>query len=170
MRFLKKRGPPRILMLIDWENLLTNLKEMPPPESYSITAGFDRLCKEIASEVGEIVNVFVFIPPHLVYTFGETFHKIGFFTIACPKIRGKKGEEEDTTDLTLINFGQKAIEDIKDLTHLCLGSGDKDFSLLVRQAIRKGLKIIVVASSERSLSTELIKLADKIYIFSPTEP
>jgi len=161
----------KVLLLIDWENLLISLKseQMPSEEGYSITAGFDRLVEQITLEIGEIVNVFIFAPPHILSSFGETFVKLGFFPIVCPKVRGKTGEEEDTTDSTLINFGRTAIEHIKGLTHLCIGSGDKDFSLLVRQAKRKGLKILVVASSNRSLATELIQLANQVFIFSPTE-
>ena len=108
--------------------------------------------------------------------YGETFSELGFFTIFCPKIRTKEGEEIDTTDNILIEFGKKMITQIPDLTHLCLCSGDKDFSPLVREAIRQGLKIVVVAGNLSSLSSELIKLADKkrggrrmIYILSPTK-
>lgn len=172
MNFLggkRKKSDKRIMILVDWENLLKSMKEMPPAEVFSVTAGFDKFMKTIALEIGEIVNVFIFIPSHMVVPWAETFHRQGFFTIVCPKIRGKTGEEEDTTDATIINFGKTVIENTRNLTHLCIGSGDKDFSLLVRQAIRKGLKIVVVASSERSLSMELIRLADKVYIFSPTD-
>ena len=167
----RRKNPNKVLLLIDWENLLISQKsgQMPSEEGYSIVAGFDRLIDQITLEIGEIVNVFIFAPPHILSSFGETFVKLGFFQIVCPKITGKTGEEEDTTDSTLIDFGKTAIEQIKDLTHLCIGSGDKDFSLLVRQAKRKGLKILVVASSNRSLAKELIQLANQVFIFSPTE-
>lgn len=167
----------KILALIDFENLRRNLTTIAP-EKFSMTAGFDRLCKQIAREIGEITNIFVFIPPHAASsTWGEAFHKLGFFTILCPEIEDKKGGKRiDTTDETLIAFSKEMINQIPGLTHLCLGSGDKDFGTLVREAIRKGLKIIVVAGSIGSLSSELINLADKkpdgskmVYILSPTE-
>lgn len=166
----------KILFLIDFENLQKNLERIPTPKKFSITAGFDRLCGQIAQEMGAIINVFVFIPLHAASLWGETFHKLGFFIILCPEIKDKTGKETDTTDETLIAFGKKIINQIPDLTHLCLGSGDKDFSTLVREAARKGLKIIVVARNLSSLSSELIELADKkpdgskmVYIFSPSE-
>lgn len=171
----RQKEKNKILVLIDFENLQKNLKTTAP-EKFSIAAGFDRLCKQIAREIGEIINVFVFVPPHATSPAGETFHKLGFFTILCPGIENKKGKKIDTTDETLIALGKKIINQIPDLTHLCLGSGDKDFSPLVREAIRKGLKIIVVAGDLTSLSSELIKLADQkadglkmVYLFSPTE-
>lgn len=166
----------KILFLIDFENLQNNLETMPTPGKFSMVAGFDRLFKQISREVGEIDNVFVFAPPRATSLWGETFHKLGLFTILCPEIENKSGEKINTTDETLIAFGKKMILQIPELTHLCLGSGDKDFSPLVREATRKGLRIIVVAGNLRSLSSELIKLADKkldgtkmVYLFSPTE-
>lgn len=175
----RRKGRPgknKILLLIDFENLQKNLAITPTAEKFSVAAGFDRLFKQISREVGEIDNVFVFVPPHSASLWGETFHKLGFFTILCPKIKSKSREEIDTTDETLTAFGKKMILQPPELTHLCLGSGDKDFSPLLREAIRKGLKIIVVAGNFNSLSSELIKLADKkpdgtkmVYLFSPTE-
>ena len=115
-----------------------------------------------------MADVFVFLPPHQSMIYGEDISRAGFYIIDCPKVKGKKGEPQDTTDETLIRFGQWAIEKLN-VTHLCIGSGDKDFSPLVRRAIRKGLRIIVAAATMHSLSDELSGLADKIFIFSPAE-
>lgn len=168
--FGKRPTKNRVLGLIDFENIWQNIiKDMPPPERFSLRAGFDRLTRKVAQEVGEIANVFIFVPPHLASNWGGDFHEQGFFTISCPKIKGKVGEDIDTTDQTLIDFGKYMIDNIQGLTHLCIGSGDKDFSPLARFARRKGLRVIVIAASERSLASDLIRLADKIFIFSPTE-
>ncbi len=165
----EKEKPPKILVLIDWENLH---KSIEAPEKLTLVEDFDKTLKEISREAGQIVNVFVFCPPHSAMIFGADFDKLGFFTIFCPKTKTKTGEEKDITDDVLMEFGRRQIEQIPNLTHICLGSGDKDFSPLVRMAIRQGLKIIVIAGSHRTLSTDLIKLSDKrpdnskmVYIF-----
>lgn len=168
-----KKERARVLMLVDWENLVKNV-ELPPAEKFSVVEGFDKIIKQISQEVGEIVSIFVFAPPHLALPWGEDFHHQGFFTILCPKIRSKEGVEEDTTDATIVAFGRKMIAE-QSITHLCLGSGDRDFIPFVREAIRQGLKIIVIAANLRSLAAELIRLVDKkpsggkmVYLFSPT--
>ncbi|HDZ54278.1 MAG TPA: NYN domain-containing protein [Candidatus Nealsonbacteria bacterium] len=166
--FFRRPKRNRVLFLIDFENILKNLKQLPSPEDLSFLAGFDRIVKEIAREIGEIVDVFIFLPPHLASIYGEDLYRAGFFIIVCPKVRDKAGEQIDTTDETLIRFGQRAIDELN-ITHLCLGSGDKDFGPLVRRATRKGLKIIIATASQQSLATELITLADRIFFYSPTE-
>lgn len=164
----KKKEKARVLVLIDWENLLISAEEVGP-ETFSVVAGFDKIIEKIGQEVGSIVEVFVFTPPHLAYLWGKRLYELGFTTIVCPKIESKEGIEIDTTDQIIIDFGKKMINEIKDLTHLCIGSGDKDFRPLWREAMRKGLKRIVIAGSKLSLASEVIKLANKIYIFSPSE-
>lgn len=172
-RFFSKQRWNKILVLIDWSNLVINL----PPNKPILTAAWDRIQQQISRELeGEIIGVFIFVPPHLTSTEAETFYKEGFIIVYCPKIKTKDRVEKDTTDETMIELGRKLISQIPDLTHLCLGSGDKDFGPLAREAIRKGLKILVVAGDLRSLSSELIQLADgkpgggkMVFILSPTE-
>jgi len=164
----------KVLCAIDLENIRTN---MPLPEKFSMTAGLDRIMRQIAEDVGEIINVFVFAPPHLASINAQAFYEEGFYTIYCPKIDDKKGQEEDTVDETMSAFLKDMVLQIPDITHVCIGSGDKDFCQMIRKFIlRKGLKIIIVAGDMASLSSELIKLADKnldgkkmIYLFSPAE-
>jgi len=173
--FGRMKQPKRVFVLVDWENILVNMN-LPPAERFSLASGFDRILKKIAEEVGEIVNVFVFVPSHLALTWGEEFHRLGLFVVLCPKVRDKKtGEEQDTVDQTLIDFGRKAIAQTRELTHLCLFSGDKDFGPFLREAIQKRLKIIIASGNLTSLSGELIGLADRkpsggkmVYLFSPT--
>lgn len=171
---LRGKQRTKIVMLVDFENLLLNLNiELTPPEHFSLMGGLDRLIRQISQEVGEIANVLVFASAHLATAWAEDFHRLGFFTILCPRIINKAGEEEDTTDSVIMEFGRKTIRH-HDITHLCLCSGDKDFSPFLREAIRQGLKIVIVAGNLTSLSTELIRLADKkedggkmVYILSP---
>ena len=167
----RKRPAKKILMLIDWDNLSLNM-DLPPSESR--VEGFNQLIKQITQEVGEIAIVVVFLPPNLAHLVAEDMYGLGFFIMICPKIKDKKGVRQDMTDRTIIDFGKKMIALIPDLTHLCLGSGDKDFIPLIREATLKGLKIMIVAGNRKSLSQELVGLADEkddgqklIYLFSP---
>lgn len=177
-RFWKKRDKKKkILVLIDFENIQRNIDIASTPENLSIKAGFDNLSKQISSEVGEISNVFIFAPPHVASLYGEDFYRLGYFTVFCPRARNKSSKEIDTTDEILTKFGEKIISQLPEYTHLCIGSGDKDFAPLARQAIRQRLKIMVIAGGLKSISPELIDLADTkpntdkkmVYIFSPVE-
>jgi len=170
----KKEKKNTILFLIDWENIIRNIIS-GDPENFSLSLGFDNLMKNLA-QLGKIGSVFVFTPPHIAPSHLELLVKLRFFPIFCPKVKDKKGEESDSTDNMLMDFGRKMIEQMPKLTHLCLASGDKDFLPLIREAIHRGLKIIIVAGDTKSLSDELIDLADKnpatgekmVFLFSAT--
>jgi len=178
LNWLKEKLRPqnKILVLIDWDNLLLNMN-IPQPENFSLEEEFDRLMRQLG-KVGRVINVFVFGPPQTINPYLEIFRQSGFFPVVCPKLRNKKDEQEvDTTDATLIEFGRKMIEQIPDLTHLCLASGDSDFAPFVREAIRNRLKVIIVPGNLISLSENLIRLASRhpetskrmVFPFSPKE-
>lgn len=154
----------RFIVLIDFENLVKNILIGLPGQGYSITQYLAKIVEDI-SQQGEIIGAFAFAPGHLAMEWGETFHGLGFYIISCPKIRGEEElQDQDTTDSTLIKFGHMMIEKINDLTHICLGSGDKHFAPFLKQTKDKGLKITIVAGSYGSLANELIKLADNVVI------
>ncbi len=165
----------KILLLIDFENLQKNARIAQTPDNFSITDAFDSLFRQISQETGKITDAFIFVPPHTTSLLIEKFYELGLFTIFCPKVIDK-GKEKDTVDSTMIEFGRKMINQMPELTHLCLGSGDKDFIPLIREAMRAGLKIMIIAGDQLSLSSEIIKLADfnpktkqkMIYLFSPS--
>ena len=166
MRFATGRAL-RGVMVVDWDNLEINLRlgEGEVNEA-SIISGFDRVAKKIARKFGRIVMAFVLLPPQPAYIWGETLSRLGFYPVVCSKVKDKKsGEETDTVDATLIRLGQKLIGNIRDLSFLCLVSGDGDFSLFLREVEHRGLKIVVVAASVNSLSSELIDLADDTFLF-----
>lgn len=166
----------KVLVLLDWENLQSSTVSIPP-EKFSLQVGLEKLIEKITSEVGKIVGIFVFLPPHLVSTIGERLKKEGFFIICCPKIKGKDGVERDTVDEELMRFGRKMIAEIPDLTHLCLGSGDQDFIPFLQEARHQGLKIILISGTLQSLSKEIIRFAVKdpktrkrrVFLFLPIE-
>lgn len=150
---------PKILVLVDWENLQWQIGFSPGRPS--LKDRLDSRIKEVAAEVGGVLDVFVFMPPHISYTWGESLHEKGFFIVACPKIRNKAGEETDTTDETIIKFGEMMMDNVRGLTHLCLASGDKDFSPLLNRAQRKGLENIIIAGDIKSLAGDVISLASQ---------
>lgn len=156
----RARAQKRVVILLDWENLLSTTTTYPP-ERFSLEGELNRTIERIAQEVGVIIGIYVFIPPHLAPAWGETFKKQGFFTIFCPKRKDKEGQEADGVDEELIRFGTKMIEQVSDLTHFCLGSGDQDFVPLLREARLHSLEVIVVAGNLQSLSSELLPFAEK---------
>ena len=168
-----KKPPNKVLFLIDWENFLSSTA-LIPAEKFSLEAGLNRLIEKIVQETGAIVGVYVFLPPHLSSTWGETLRKQRFFIVLCPRTKNKTGEERDTVDEELIRLGSNLIKQIPELTHLCLGSGDQDFVPLLQEAKHHGLKIALASGSIQSLSTELIPFAEKgpggerkVYLLSP---
>ena len=167
----------RIVFFLDLDNLRLNT-DFLTEKQISITAGFDRIQRQIIKDIGgEITRVFVFASsPHLTSTEAEAFYNQGFYVIACPRIKSKEGEDEDTVDELLMEFLKEEVSLVPGITHICLGSGDKDFCRALRRVMRKGLKLIVVARDLSSLSQDLIDVADTnpltekkmVYVFSPT--
>lgn len=173
---LKSKGKRRnrILFLVDFDNLTISAKKNIAPTEFSIESGFRKVIEEITEEVGEIIGIFAFLPPDKAMLWGADLDQWGFHAVSCPKVKNKEGVEQDTTDRQLMELGEWLINHLDNLTHLCIGSGDKDFSPLMMKAALKGLKKMVVAADIRSLSARLIELTDKkstggkmVYLFSP---
>lgn len=149
----------KILVLVDWENISLNVGFTPGEPS--LKERLDVCIRNIAKQVGSIVDVFVFMPPHASYTWGEHLYSLGFFIIACPKVKNKAGEEIDTVDETLMKFGERMLDRTEGLTHLCLVSGDADLLPLLTRARLKGLKTVLIAADTHSLSAKMIPLIDE---------
>lgn len=157
----------KILVLLDWKNLTISL-DISSSERFSLTAALDRFQRQLTEEVGEIASVFVFGPNHLSSLEAEAFYQEGFPVVSmilCPLIKPKGQEEKpvkrrDTTDEILIEFMSEMTNLMPSITHICLGSGDKDFVRAVRKAMRKRLKIILAVGDLTPLASELSDLAD----------
>jgi len=155
----------QVLALFDWENLLLNVPFIPPDKPNFIVDWFDGLIhKRIPREIGEIVRVEAFVREDVIFLYGEQLNELRVHIEACPLVwtKDRKGRV-NTTDQKLIEEGMELIDLLPKLTHLCIGSGDRDFTSLVRFAKRKGLKFILVAGSKRSRSPRMEKLADLKY-------
>ena len=178
---LKRKGREekknKILMLIDFENLRISAGEGVLPDKFSIESGFNRVIKAITKEIGEIVGVFVFLPSDRASIWGRDLDEMGFNIIQCPKRKIKNGTEQDSTDSRLLDLGEWLVNNVKNITHICIGSGDRDFNELRKKVALKGLERITVAANLSSLSSEVIKLTDTnpstgkkmVYLFSPSE-
>ena len=151
----RKRGGGRIVVLVDYENIIQNTPADPSTESP--TKKIIHLMEEIRG-MGRVIGVFVFVPRYLAPPYEMFFWEQEFFPILCPKIR-IAGEETDTSDETLIKFGKEVVFQFRDLTHLCLLSGDADFLPLLKLCRNRGLEIMVAASTIQSLAKDLIKVA-----------
>ncbi len=164
--FFRRKGTKnKALILLDFENLLINFGG--PPRT--IVEAINITLKKIAQEVGTISKVFVFVPHQTAQLFGEAFYRAGFIPILCPKIKTKDSQADiDTTDQMLTEVGKELINEMPELTHLCLGSGDIDFASgdigfpsLIKKANHHGLDIAFIAGDLSSLSSELIRMADR---------
>ncbi len=161
-------GGNLILPLFDGDNLLSNTKDLSDIKSMRFPLEeFDKLMQRLG-EIGQVLPAFVFAPPRTLERYGDQFRKLGLVPIHCPltvldKENGPSSTKRDTVDPTLIDFGKTMLPIFmrSGLTHLCLGSADAHFLPLVREAIRFGIKIIIVAGSNESLSAsgDLTKLA-----------
>ena len=166
-----------IAFFLDLDNLRSNTDFLT--QKISITGGFDRIQRQIMKDIGdgEISRVFVFASsPHLTSAEQEAFYNQCFYVIVCPRIKTKEGNYRDTVDEQLGEFIKDELNLVPDITHVCLGSGDKDFCRALRKVMRKNIKLIIMAGNISSLSRDLIGLADvnpltgkkMVYVFSPT--
>lgn len=173
----RKRSTSRnkILVLLDLENILLNTNA--GPFEFSLVDGFTKIIRKLG-EFGRVVEVFVFGPPSTISINLDSLYQMEFRAIACPRVVVEKtGPKTDTVDSVMIDLGKKMITEMGELTHLCIGSGDRDFLPLVRETERSGLKVIIVAGNEGSLSEELARFACRnpisgeraVYFFSPKE-
>ncbi len=160
--FQKTKRKNKVLVLLDFDNLYIGLSRG------AIIESLDMVLKKITQEVGAIFKVFVFIPYQNAQLFGEKFYRAGFVPILCPEIKAKDKTNINTTDQMMTDLGKDLIEGIPEITHLCLGSGDIDFSSgdigfpsLLKKAEHYGLQIALIVSGINSLSSELIKKADQ---------
>ncbi|MFC1630241.1 NYN domain-containing protein [Patescibacteria group bacterium] len=153
-------------MCLDLENLVEALSlHIEDEKQPSLLYRLDDLVKRISREFGEVVGGFFFLPPHLVNRWTEILRPLRFFFVVCPKVIDKQKKLEDTADETMIEHIRFLKDNIEGLTHICIATGDQDFAPVIRETVRKGLKIIIIAGSYKSLSEELKRLADKDMLF-----
>jgi len=175
--FRAKRDPRenRILFLIDLDNLSLNID----PNVIHLGDALDKIICQL-SKVGRVVKICAFASELSLASSAEVLKSRGIILIQCPKIIiGKDGarvEKKDTVDPELIRVGTIDVNEMTNLTHLALGSGDQDFEEFVRWAKAQSLGIIIVAGNRNSLSRRVADLAScdpegkkMVYFLSPEE-
>jgi hypothetical protein len=177
-----ERMMPKILTLIDWPNILKNMPGYNQPvETFSLKLGFDNLeawFKETCPNAKIIRKIIFWYPKTATEETTRFFEEQGFDVMVCSNKKEDRNflVKKDPVDEKLIEFGIWAIENIPELTHICIGSGDLDKGRLAKFAKKKGKKIMLVVGSQNSLSSSLAGLIDEndrgkrmIHYFNPLE-
>jgi len=148
----------RILFLIDLDNLSLNVN----PTITNLGDALDKVVEKI-SQTGRVVKICAFASEQSLTSSVDILRSRGVILVQCPKIiidkTGARVEKQDTVDPELIRVGTIDINEMTNLTHLAIGSGDQDFEGFVRWAKAQSLGIIVVAGDRRSLSHKISDLA-----------
>ena len=179
---MNEEQPGDILVVWDWENTAKGMREKGYKwDEYDLLAGFEGV-KQWWKSIGKVIKVFIFSPMHQIYGFDTAFQNQDFSIVLCPKIPDIVSagvvDYTDTTDPSLIKFGEFCLDYIPSIRYLCIGSGDKHFAPLLEKAIGQAIKIAVIIGNERSLSWQIDRLVDNhpitgrkmVHLFSPTKP
>lgn len=180
----------KIAVFLDYDNIKINMKT-EPPEKLSEEIGYKRLMNWL-SEFGEVIVVFVFAPAITIAAYIQFFYELDFISVACPVFYRTKKEDPsllneielqeyepeeiisiNKTDDVMIKTAEMVIDNMPDITHICIGSGDGDFLRIAEMAKIKGKKVMIFFSNYRP-SRELVAFADKtsvnkpmLYLFNP---
>ena len=166
-----------VVFIMDWSNISRAVRDMHYQiGDYDKDAGFVKL-KAFLSSLGKPTRLEVYTPIHDVYGHFEFLRDHDFTIVLCPIVAHTS---EDTTDQKLIDNALDLISNYQ-MEYFCLGSGDKHFNGVLQAAKNKGIKTAVVYGSDRSLSGELMNMADEypenhekrgekmLHLFSPTK-
>ena len=159
MRPWQRGGKPRILMVVDWSNILHNIGS---------SLGAIREILDIEKKLfhtGDIEAKFLFVPDNEVDLVGTLASTHRYFVIACPPTLSKNGhyKEKDGVDARMTHLIHILALFNSDITHVAILSGDGDFTDAAVYAKNHGRRVIV-ACLLKSLSTELEDVVDKMML------
>lgn len=168
----KNRKENKVILMIDFENIINSMPSSSPFEKNyaSIATAIENLIRQL-EKIGKVVQAYIFAPPHSlsIYSiYAERFYYKGIIMISCPKIKKmdygiSHNPFEDTVDEILRRCCDNWIIQGKGgITHFCLASGDSDFLRMIKELKRNGIKIIIAAGNNASLSGVLEREADTI--------
>ncbi len=174
----------KIIVLIDLENIILNIPVYEIGEG-SLSVAFEKF-KHWLEQTGEITGFFVFIPEdRSLHNLEFLFQEQKCWIIRCPKIPLEEilkqgffaeGEDIDTVDSSIRNFGDMMLKINSDITHVCICSGDADFVLFAKRIQKNNKKVMIMVGSIDSLSERLYQCVDKndnnlplLHIFSPVK-
>ena len=159
---------PKVLLLVDWDNLFICLYNKFKQEM-RLEYRIGKMVEWVQNEIGELLegHGFVFAPEHLSVLHQQMCVEKHMRLITCHKrqIRepsGKIVREEDTVDETLIWFGKLMLRH-PDVKFICVVSGDDGYVSLMEDALKYGVKRALVPPTVDSLSRKknLVRMADK---------
>lgn len=161
MRPWQRGGKPRILMVVDWSNILRNIGS-PLGAIHQILDVEKRLFN-----TGDIEIKFLFVPDNEIDLVGSLASTHRYFVVACPPTFTKNSirhyKEKDGVDtrmtlmihiIALFNSG---------ITHVVILSGDGDFTDAAVYAKNHGRRVIV-ACLLKTLSAELEDVVDEMML------
>lgn len=165
---------PRIIALVDLENILFSLPVSHPEENFTLESAFINFVSWL-KKIGEIKSVFVFGSEKSIFSGRANFYNLGWFPVLSPKVKewvlekkqwlGMESKERDTSDESIKKLWAWLNDICDSWDLLCIASGDIDFVPLAKEALRRGKKIAVAAAkktgegSEGPLSKELERTA-----------
>lgn len=162
---------PKIIVLIDLENILFSLPVMSSGEKFSLESAFENFIAWL-EKIGKVKAVFVLGSEKSIFSRRIGFSKLKWFQILCPKIKqwalkpgygfkleSEKNQEKDTSDATIIKLWELLNDIGGSWNILCLSSGDIDFTPMSKETLRRGKHIAIAAATEVSLSKELRETA-----------
>lgn len=157
---------PKVLLLIDWENIFFSLFSKLGPDRVNLNERFRNLVEWTNNEIGELFGKsgFLFAPPHFSAYHQDICVRNQLKIMICPKrkiILSQKSDLEDTVDETIVWFAIMMIKH-PDIKFLCLASGDNDYVPMLEEVKRLGVKIALIPPTINSLSKskKLVKLVD----------
>ncbi|MCX6759778.1 MAG: NYN domain-containing protein [Candidatus Nealsonbacteria bacterium] len=154
------KARPKIIGLVDLENILFSLPVMHPDERFLLEAAFEKFI-EWLDGIGEVKSIFVFGSEKSIFGRRANLYKLNWFSILCPRIKrwvpksgyqfgseSEENQEKDTSDATIMRFWE-LLHDMPGWDILCLGSGDIDFAPLAKETRRRKKDMAIAAATEK---------------------
>ncbi|MFA5877849.1 MAG: NYN domain-containing protein [Candidatus Staskawiczbacteria bacterium] len=161
MRFFpQKPHENRILVLIDWENSTIDNFAVIGPSAFSLKSLYAEITEKLG-EIGRITMSVTFITTRDIMRLSEDFYKLGIHPVVSPMVVMQKRDPvwHGIVDEALITFGRELVNETTSFTHVCVVSGDADFTKFCRWLQRQGKKVIIFAHAKK-LSASLAECAD----------
>jgi hypothetical protein len=161
---------PAIAVTIDLDNIVRELAPIANDTHRSVAEALLMLLAKL-SEIGNVIAVYVFIPPHLIGPPYQDFFfqqkSLPLFVFYCPQPPEAKPANPETpgiVDQFLIDFCRTTIL-AANIDYVCFVAGDGHYIPIAKTLQQAGKKIILAPASESSLSDGLKGLADPSLVF-----
>jgi hypothetical protein len=161
---------PAIAVAIDLDNIVREFAPIANDTHRSVAEVLSILLTKL-SEIGRVMAVYVFTPPHLIGPPYQDFFfqqkSLPLFVFYCPQPLEAKPVDPKTpgvVDQFLIDFCRTTIL-ATNAEYICFVAGDGHYVPIAKTFQQAGKKIILAPANEGSLSDELKGLADPSLVF-----